>query len=89
MADKTASQRLEAANKNIHKLAAAAAEAAAAAAGNDPTALKDLPAAYRTIAASLQTKIAALSLQAAEVEAVINLMCGAWRDCVDASDGGF
>ena len=88
MADKTASQRLEAANRNIHKLAAAAA-AAAAAAGNDPTALKDLPAAYRTIAASLQTKIAALSLQAAEVEAVINLMCGAWRDCVDASDGGF
>ena len=87
MADKTASQRLEAANRNIHKLAAAAA--AAAAAGSDPTALKDLPAAYRTIAATLQTKIAALSLQAAEVEAIINLMCGAWRDCVDASDGGF
>lgn len=86
MADKTASQRLEAANRNIHKLAAAAA---AAAAGNYPTALKDLPVAYRTIAAALQTKIAALSLQAAEVEAVINLMCGAWRDCVDASDGGF
>ena len=88
MTERTNAERLDAARKNIHKLAAAAA-AAAAAAGNDPTAMKDLPAAYRTIAASLQNKIAALSLQAAEVEAVINLMCGAWRDCVDASDGGF
>ena len=88
MTERTNAERLDAARKNIHKLAAAAA-AAAAAAGNDPTAMKDLPAAYRTIAASLQNKIAALSLQAVEVEAVTNLMCGAWRDCVDASDGGF
>ena len=86
--EKTSTQKLEEARNDIRKLAAAAA-AAAAAASNDPLAFKDLPMAYRTIANALQSKIAAMCLAAAEVEAVISQLTYAWADCLEAQQGGF
>ena len=87
MTEKTNVERIDIARRNIHKLAAAAA--AAAAAVNDPVALKELPPAYRTIAGAFQTKIAAMCIAAAEVEALATQLCTAWADCLNAQDGGF
>lgn len=81
----TQAQRLDAARKDIHKLAAAAAAAAA----NDPVALRELPPAYRTVAGAFQTKVAAMCIAAAEVEALAMQLCTAWADCLNAQDGGF
>ena len=76
-------RKIEEAQKQIHKLAAAAAAAAA-----DPVALRELPAAYRTVSASLQTKIAAMCISAAEVEAILIQVGTAWADCLSAQCGG-
>jgi len=84
----TTSDKLEEARKQIHRLSAAAAAAATAAAGADPVAMRELPAAYRTVAAALQTKIAAMCISAAEVEAVLIQIGTAWGDCLSAQAGG-
>ena len=76
----TQAQRLDAACKDIHKLAAAA---------NDPVALRELPPAYRTVAGAFQTKIAAMCIAASEVEALATQLCTAWADCLEAQQGGF
>lgn len=72
-------RKIEEAQKQIHKLAAAAA---------DPVALRELPAAYRTVSASLQSKIAAMCISAAEVEAILIQVGTAWADCLSAQCGG-
>ena len=82
------SKKLEEASRTIHKLAAAAAAAAEAAAAADPVALRELPAAYRTVSASLQMKIAAMCISAAEVEAVLIQIARSWTDCLSAQNGG-
>lgn len=84
----TTSEKLEKARNQIHRLAAAAAAAAQEAAAADPVALRELPAAYRTVAGALQSKIAAMCISAAEVEAVLIQIGTAWGGCLSAQAGG-